>query len=187
MRNFPAGAQMTLPGALERRLAATKNPKGRRRIPHLEILNALQDPALGVANIADTYRRCVLPIKTRRINLLGRKSPATIIETLLGYEVKASYKRIHCPDIVTARYLKLFTEIGCRTIRLPYDPTVTANLIPQFEQAVAKIISGVRDIYFQDRPLQLYVIKNIYRHLRTKLAAAEKTKVAISEIVPVQA
>jgi hypothetical protein len=111
----------------------------------------------------------VLPIKTRSIHLLGRKTPAQIIETLLGYEVKAAYKRIQCPDKVTARYLKLFTELGCRTIRLPYDPTVTANLIPQFEQAVAKISSGVHDIYPKDRRLQLYVIRNIYSHLRRLL------------------
>jgi hypothetical protein len=169
MKDPAAGAQMSLPGGLGQRLSASKVQKGKRRIPHMEILKALQDPALGIANLVYTYRCYVLPIKTRNIHLLGRKSPAQIIETLLGYEVKASYKRIHCPDMVTARYIKLFTELGCHSIKLPYDPTVTANLIPQFEQAVAKIHSGVRDIYAKDRPLQRYVIKNIYRILREQL------------------
>jgi hypothetical protein len=173
-------AQMSLPGGMGQRLSSSKNRRGGRRIPHLEILKALQDPALGVANIVDTYQRLVLPIKTRSIHLLGRKSPARIIETLLGYEVKASYKRIHCPDMVTARYVKLFTEIGCRNIRLPYDPTVTANLIPQFEQSMAKIVSGVRDIYPKDRRLQVYVIRNICERLREqiKISAASQTKAA---------
>lgn len=164
-------AQLSLPGGLGQRLPSAGFPKGKRRIPHLEILKALQDPALGIANLVDAYRRFVLPIKTRNIQLLGHKAPAQIIETLLGYEVKASYKRIQCPDMVTARYLKLFTELGCRSIRLPYDPTITANLIPQFEQALAKILSGVRDIYPKDRQLQLYVIRNMYGHLRRQLKA----------------
>lgn len=160
---------MSLPGSTGQRLSSSKNLRHGRRIPHLEILKALQDPALGIANLVETYRRYVLPIKTRSIHLLGYKSPARIIETLLGYEVKASYKRIHCPDMVTARYVKLFTELGCRSIRLPYDPTVTANLIPQLEQSVAKIASGVRDIYPKDRQLQLYVIRNLYQRLREQL------------------
>jgi hypothetical protein len=165
----PSNRQMSLPGGLANRTRAEAEPRTKRRIPHLEILKALQDPALGIANLVDAYRRFVLPIKTRNIHLLGRKSPAQIIETLLGYEVKAMYKRIHCPDMVTARYLKLFTELGCHAIRLPYDPTVTANLIPQFEQAVAKITSGVRDIYPKDRKLQTYVIQRMYGHLRRQL------------------
>ncbi len=169
MKDPASGTQMSLPGGLGHRLSSSKRQKGTRRIPHTEILTALQDPALGIANLVDTYQRFVLPIQTRNIHLLGRKSPARIIETLLGYEVKASYKRIHCPDMVTARYVKLFTELGCHSIRLPYDPTVTANLIPQFEHSVAKILSGVRDIYPKDRPLQRYVVENIFRILRDQL------------------
>jgi hypothetical protein len=176
MDDFRSGAQMSLPGALEKQLSRSRNKRGKSRIPHLEILKALQDPALGIANLVDTYQRMVLPIKTRNIHLLGRKAPAQVIETLLGYEVKAYYKRIHCPDMVTARYVKLFTELGCRTIRLPYDPTITANLIPQFEQSVAKVLSGVRDIYARDRQLQRYVVENVFRLLRQQLRAAEKAK-----------
>jgi len=168
-KDSAAATQMSLPGGLGQRLASSRSRKGARKIPHTEILKALQDPALGIANLVDTYQRFVLPIKTRNIHLLGRKSPTQIIETLLGYEVKASYKRIHCPDMVTARYIKLFTELGCHSIRLPYDPTITANLIPQFEHSVAKILSGVRDIYPKDRALQRYVIENIFRILRTQL------------------
>ncbi len=133
------------------------------------ILRTLQDPAHGVADIAETYRRQVLPLQTRNIRLLGRKAPARIVETLLGYEVKAHYKRIHCPDMATARYIKLFTELGCRAVRLPYDPTVTAALIPDLERSVAKIIAGVRDIYPKDRQLQLYVVRQMFGILRRQM------------------
>ena len=142
------------------------------KILHTEILKALQHPALGVSGVAELYRLRVLPVKTRNLQLLGRKSPARIIETLLGYEVKASYKRIHCPDKVTARYVRLFTELGCRTIRLPYDPTVTAELIPDLERAVARIENGVRALFPKDHGLQLHVLRRVYSHLRIQLKAA---------------
>ena len=175
----PAPAtQMSIPGMLRQPWHTIGNRTSRRRIPHLAILKALQDPALGTANIVETYRLQVLPIKTRCIHLLGHKTPARIIETLLGYEVKASYKRIHCPDRVTARYVKLFTELGCRAIRLPYDPTVTAALIPGFEHAVEEIVSGVRDLFPRNRRLQLHVLRRVHRHLRTQLEAAHKNFLA---------
>jgi hypothetical protein len=176
VKKQPSARQFSVPGAMARPPA--KNKAGGRRIPHLAILRALQDPALGIANIVETYSMRVLPVKTRSIHLLGHKTPARIIETLLGYEVKACYKRIHCPDTVTARYVKLFTELGCRTIRLPYDPTVTAALIPGFEQAVNEIVNGVRDLFPRDHHLQLYVLRKVYRHLRVQLEAARKSFVA---------
>ena len=168
-RNPESDAQMSLPGDLGKLLSPAKNRKKSDRIPHLEILRTLQDPALGIPDIAIIYRQHVLSGKTRSIHLLGHKSQARIQETLLGYEVKAEYKRIQCPDMVTARYLKLFTELGCRTIRLPYDPTVTAAWIPELERAVAAISRGVRELFPRDRQQQLYVLRKIYSHLRTRL------------------
>jgi hypothetical protein len=119
--------------------------------------------------LVQIYRGEVLPVKTRTIQLLGRKVPARIINTLLGFEVQASYKRVSCPDLVSARYLKLFTELGCRSIKLPYDPTVTDRLIPELELAMNRLSAGVRDLFPGDRAAQLYVLRRIYSHLRTQL------------------
>lgn len=146
-----------------------------RRIQHKAILRALQDSDVGLTNIAEVYRTRVLPATTRNVHLLGQKTPARVIQTLLGYEVKASYKRIHCPDMITARYVKLFTELGCRTIRLPYDPTITAELMPDLEHALARIEKGVRDLFPDNHNLQLYVLRQVYRHLRVQLTAAART------------
>jgi len=152
----------------------------RRRIPHLEILRAIQSPSRGIADIVETYRLEVLPTRTRTIHLLGRKAPAQIIETLLGYEVKSQYKRIHCPDMVTARYVRLFSEFGCRTIRLPYDPTITARLIPDLEQTAEALRKGVQELFPQDHSIRIYVLRRLYRHLRAQLKAAAKKATAES-------
>jgi hypothetical protein len=174
MKKPEGSSQMPLPGDATRFSAASAKSMGRRRIHHLEILRAFQDTSSGRANIVDTYAQQVIPHKTRQIQLLGRKMQAEIIETLLGFEVKACYKRIHCPDMVTARYVKLFTELGCHNIRLPYDPTVTASLIPGLELSMAIIKNGVDKMFPQDRKLQLYVMRNLFSRLRSQLKAAAK-------------
>lgn len=156
-----------LPEAL--RLADTVIPLRGRKIPHAEILRAIQKRAGPSGDLVEIYRENVLPQNTRTMRLLGKKSTATIIHTLLGYEVQAGYKRIHCPDLVTARYLRLFSGIGCHSIKLPYDPTVTARWIPAMEAAMEQIHKSVRELFPADPAVQRYVIQNIYAILRRRL------------------
>jgi hypothetical protein len=161
--------QPYLPGVVALRAGGQQIPIRYDRIPHHEILSALQDSEHGFQDIVETYRRKVLTVKTRIIPLLGRKCNARIIQTLLGFEVKASNKRVHCPDMVTARYLKVFTEIGCNQIRLPYDPTITEALVPTLENALAAINTGVHNLFPEDRPKKLYTLRSIYRILKSQL------------------
>jgi len=153
------------------RLGLRESPVRRTRIPHRSLLNALCESTSGGKSLVDIYREEVLPVKSRTIHLLGRKSTVRIQETLLGYEIKASYKRIHCPDLATARYLKLFSEVGCRSIHLPYDPTVTEALLPRLEAAWSEILTGIRQLFPRDPALQAYVTRKICRHLREELSA----------------
>jgi hypothetical protein len=163
--------QMPLPGVVTLEVGGKKIQSRNRRIPHQRIFKSLQGSSGGFRDLLTIYRQEVLPIKTRTIHLLGRKGPARIIHTLLGYEIQASYKRIHAPDLVTARYLKLFTEFGCRTIRLPYDPTVTARLIPELEQGVEFIAKAIRALFPESRALQRYVLQKMCAIMRSRLRA----------------
>ncbi len=160
---------MSLPGVVVLKNTGQKISFHNRKIPHRKILEALRVGAGGGRGIVDVYRHEVLPVKARTIRLLGKKSPAKIIHTLLGYEVQASYKRIHCPDLVTARYLKLFTELGCRRIRLPYDPTVTERLLPELEAAQLRLIDGIHELFPDSRAAQIYALRSLYRLLRAQL------------------
>ncbi len=137
-----------------------------RKIPYQQILQSVEN----YPDFLNSYKTRVLTQKTRTIRLLGRKSPAKIIHTLLGYEVQASYKRIHCPDLVTARYLRLFSELGCHSIKLPYDPTLTAEIIPEFEGMLDALTGKIQKLFPRDASLQHRVIRNVFavirRHLR---------------------
>jgi hypothetical protein len=122
-------------------------------------------------NLVEAYRQRVLSQKTRTIRLLGRKNSARIIHTLLGYEVQASYKRIQCPDLVTARYIRLFSELGCHSIQLPYDPTLTAELIPGFETTLESITNRIRELFPKDLPVQRYALRQVFEILRGQIKA----------------
>ena len=131
------------------------------KISHKKILQT----AINLTDFADLYRREVLTRQTRSIRLLGRKNSAKIIHTLLGFEVQACYKRIHCPDLVTARYIRLFSELGCNSIKLPYDPTRTAELIPQFEAMLDRVSDHIHELFPQDRSdAALCLPKSVLRH-----------------------
>ena len=120
-------------------------------------------------NLVDIYQQKVLSQPSRTISLLGRKNPTTILYTLLGYEVKSSYKRIQCPDLATARYVRLFSELGCHSIQLPYDPTLTAELIPELEAAVNDLTQQMRTLFPRDASLQAYVIRRVFAIIRRTL------------------
>ena len=117
----------------------------------------------------ETYQQKVLPQKTRTIRLLGRKSPAKILHTLLGFEVQASYKRIQCPDLVTARYLRLFSELGCHSIKLPYDPTFTAQIISGFELMLDDVNNKIRQLFPGDLRMQRHATRKVFAIIRRQL------------------
>jgi hypothetical protein len=122
------------------------------------------------SDFLETYRHKVLTQKTRTIRLLGRKSSAKILHTLLGFEVQASYKRIQCPDMITARYLRLFSELGCHNIKLPYDPTLTAQIMPDFEIMMDALSSRIKELFAGDISLQRHVTRKIFAIIRRHLS-----------------
>jgi hypothetical protein len=146
--------------------------RGLNKIPHRKLLQEWQNCGDLQGSLVEVYCRKVRSQKTRVIRLLGRKSPARIIHSLLGYELQASYKRIQCPDMVTARYLKLFSELGCHSIHLPYDPTLTAKLIPEFENFLENINRKIGEAFLTDTRQRQYVIQKIYAIIRQQLKSS---------------
>lgn len=111
------------------------------------------------------YVERVLATRHREVTLRGRKCHAVILRTLLGFEVKAGRRRIGCPDLVTARYLRAFAEIGAQTVRIPYDPTLTKDIVNDVESILEKIRQDTREAPERRR--------RRYRRLRQQLRKAE--------------
>ena len=120
-----------------------------------------------------TYGEEVLSERTRVVSLPGRKCEPRILNTFLGFELQVAQKRITCPDMSTARYLRIFAEVGMPSVRAPYDPTLTTCVLPQLEQALRKI----KDLLLEenlDRKQHQSKLRNIYRKIRDQLKLAEK-------------
>jgi hypothetical protein len=156
-------------GAVEPQVTSRQFKVRAGRIPHSKLLRDLQLSGTVPNTLIEIYQKSVLSGKTRMIQLLGRKHPARILNTLLGYEVQASYKRIQCPDMATARYVKLFTELGCHSIRLPYDPSVTASILPDMEASIVNISKGISTLFPNDQAVQNYVLQRVYGIIREQL------------------
>ena len=125
--------------------------------------------------LTSCYQTDVLKQRHRTVALRGRKCDARIMLTLLGYEVKAGRKRIGCPDMTTARYLRLFAELGMRQIRIPYDPTSTARVIPKLESALKGIHESVGE-QVADEGKRKELTRRVYREIRRALVGAEQDK-----------
>lgn len=123
------------------------------------------------------YRKEVLSQRTRVVPLLGRKCEPQLMYTFLGFELKLRGKRITCPDMVTARYLMLFAEIGMASVAIPYDPTETARLLPELEEA----FSGIKEWLLAQgygKPQHQLTIRKVYQKIREELKEVERSQIS---------
>lgn len=127
-----------------------------------------------IEGLCRTYAQEVLAGPTRVVSLLGRKCEPYILYTFLGFELKMSRKRITCPDMSTACYLKIFAELGMPVIRIPYDPTHTSRLLPKLEQPLQQI----KEILLRKKLNRLdhqSELRRIYQRIRKRLKIADQS------------
>jgi len=55
------------------------------------------------------------------------------MHTLLGIELKVGRQRFSCPELPTARYMRVFARLGCREFAVPYDITKISTLADELE------------------------------------------------------
>ncbi len=73
--------------------------------------------------------------RSRMLEIPPRENPAEIQYTLLGIELKIGKRRFACPDLATARYLRIFARIGCVEFAIPYDITRISVIADELETA----------------------------------------------------
>ena len=102
---------------------------------------------LGDLWIADLYRNKVRAQRTRSLHLdvPERENVPEILHTLLGIELKIGRRRLACPDLATARYLRVFARLGVRDVAVPYDITRISVIADELETAWQKMILLLRE------------------------------------------
>ena len=94
---------------------------------------------LEMGRIEALYRERVLDGRVRFVSLPGRVCSPRITDTFLGFEIRAGSGKVVCPDITSARYLVIFTELGLDRVCIPYDPTRTARILPDLEHSFRRV------------------------------------------------
>jgi hypothetical protein len=102
---------------------------------------------LGDNWISDLYRDKVRTQRTRafHLDIPERENAPEILHTLLGLELKVGRRRFACPDLATARYLRVFARLGVRDIAVPYDITRISVIADELETAWQKMVLLLRE------------------------------------------
>ena len=90
---------------------------------------------MGDEWLPSIYREKIRSGRTRSVSLEvpPRENNASIEYTLLGIELKVGKRRFSCPDLATARYMRVFARIGCHEFAMPYDITAIPSLADELE------------------------------------------------------
>ena len=119
------------------------------------------------------YQDHVLMVKNRTVRLLGRKCRPELMYTFLGYEVKLGALRVTCPDLITARYVSLFGKLGMESVQIPYNPTVTARILPLLEDSAGKI-DELTETGSPEPAAKQRRFQRVYATIRSELRKLEK-------------
>ncbi|CAN5567284.1 hypothetical protein BH10ACI3_BH10ACI3_23260 [soil metagenome] len=119
------------------------------------------------------YKEKIRSQRTRayRLEIPERENHADIQYTLLGIELKVGKHRFACPDMATARYLRVFARIGCREFAVPYDITQISAAADELETAWQRTLLFLDDST-KGRPSRgvSQARANLIKAIRLKLA-----------------
>ena len=123
--------------------------------------------------IPTIYAEQVRTQSTRSVSfdIPEKENEAEILYTLLGIELKVGNKRFACPDLATARYLRIFARLGARQFAVPYDITRISVIADEMETAWQRLLLLI-DTETKGSSAQTRgrIRSAILRDLRTELA-----------------
>jgi len=98
--------------------------------------------SLGGDWLPDLYREHVRGVRTRAysVDVPAGENKTTVMHTLLGIELKVGKRRLQCPDLATARFIQVFTRIGCSEFAIPYDITAVSPAADLLESGWQKAL-----------------------------------------------
>jgi hypothetical protein len=111
-----------------------KAREGRKVIFVMDVVEDIHDK-LGDSWLPAIYRDKIRSQRTRahQLDIQPKEQRPEILHTLLGIELKVGKRRFACPDLATARYLRVFARIGCREFAVPYDITRISSAADELE------------------------------------------------------
>ena len=131
------------------------------------------------ADLADAWLPTIYKEKVRsgrtrayHFDIPARQNQADIQYTLLGIELKVGRRRFSCPDLATARYLRVFARVGCRDFALPYDISLISGVADELETSWQRSLLLLDDLSV-DRAASLAQLVKAIRGEIAKLGPGE--------------
>ena len=95
--------------------------------------------------LPDIYRDNIRTQRTRslKLEIPERQNAAEIQYTLLGIELKVGKRRFACPDLATARYMRVFARCGLSEFAIPYDITRISTAADELETSWQRLLLGI--------------------------------------------
>lgn len=124
--------------------------------------------------MAAIYAEKIRTLRTRSctLEIPERENEVQILHTLLGVELKVGRRRFASPDLATARYMRVFARLGCRSFAIPYDITKISTLADELETVWqrALLMLETKSGGGTDRELKLSR-SQLFKSIRSRIAA----------------
>ena len=124
-------------------------------------------------SVAAIYAEKIRPLRTRScvLEIPERENDVKLLYTLLGIELQVGRRRFSCPDLATARYMRVFARIGCTEFAIPYDITKISVLADELETAWQRSLLTLEtesaDLTYQQRKRNR---SRLLKSIRTQIA-----------------
>jgi hypothetical protein len=137
------------------------------------LIDTIRD-LMGEEWLPSIYRDKIRTQRTRliRLEIPERQNAAVIQYTLLGIELKVGKHRFSCPDLATARYMRVFARFGSREFAVPYDITRISTAADELETSWQRSVLCIYEA-LAERPV------SERKRNRTKLVTSIRQEVAM--------
>ena len=124
--------------------------------------------------LATIYEKKIRSQRTRsyKLNIPKKENRAEIQYTLLGIELKVGRKRFACPDLATARYLRVFARLGCNEFAVPYDITQISPAADEIETSWQRSVVLLQKLFGDDAGARSAFIKAVRNEI-TKIGPGD--------------
>ncbi|HQZ83000.1 MAG TPA: hypothetical protein PLR83_07250 [Pyrinomonadaceae bacterium] len=124
--------------------------------------------------LPELYRTKVRAQRTRSymLDIRGGEISPRILYTLLGIELQVGKRRFACPDLATARYLRVFARLGCAEFAVPYDISKISRIADRLETSFQRALLVAADVTKRRTPRSAALIRRkLLIRMRDEIAA----------------
>lgn len=105
------------------------------------------------------------------LDIRGPERSPDILHTLLGIELKAGKRRFACPDLATARYIRIFARIGAAEFAIPYDISKISMIADELETSWQRTLLVASEVCSRRPPRSAaLLITKLIGEMRSEIA-----------------